>query len=135
MVEGDTEIAVFKAAAKLCKIDPHAERNTTLINCRGKRTIPAFMRVLNHFGKRYFVLHDKDGNASFNKKIAELAKERKLGSVKLFVNDLEEAIGLGSQGSKFKDKPIRAIREVRRLHKTGLLEKKLGEYVKYIYGL
>ena len=132
LVEGDTEIAVFREVAKLLGVELHQEKDTTLINCRGKRTIPAFMRVLNHFGKKYFVLHDKDGDDSFNQIIADLAEEEGLGKVKMFKNKFEEVVGLNSNLTK--DKPIQAILKIRELQKGGLLDEKLGDYVKYVYG-
>lgn len=131
LVEGDSEIAAFREAAKLLDIDKHKVKDTTLINCRGKRTMPAFIRVLNHFDKEFFVIHDKDGENGFNKTIDRLAKEKKLGQVKIIKNKLEEILGLREYP---KDKPIRAMLKVQQLHKKKELIGKLGKDVDFVFG-
>lgn len=74
LVEGETEIAAVEAiasrvieqekdrnkAAALRENYQKRRRKVALINCRGKMTIPAFQRVLNHFGIIYRVMHDGD---------------------------------------------------------------------------
>lgn len=133
LVEGDSEIAVFTKSAQTLGLTGDEIRDTTLVNCRGKRTIPAFMRVLNHFGKPYFVLHDKDGNDTFNRVISQLANEKRLGETKLIVDTLEDILGLTESEKKQKDKPIRALQLVNNLHEQNKLKEKLGEYVEFVY--
>jgi len=68
LVEGDCEIAAIDATARklheLGRISwPKylaARRSVTVINCRGKWTIPAFQKVLRAFGLSYRVVHDED---------------------------------------------------------------------------
>lgn len=68
LVEGDCEIAAIDAIARKLQESGElsgskyllARRATTLINCRGKWTIPAFQKVLNAFNIRYRVIHDLD---------------------------------------------------------------------------
>lgn len=74
LVEGETEIASLEAVAnKIIEEEQDSEkalelreryqqkrRKVAMINCRGKTTIPAFQRVLNHFGIHYRVIHDGD---------------------------------------------------------------------------
>ncbi len=74
LVEGETEIASIEAIAnKIIEEEKDAikamelrekyqqrRRKVAMINCRGKTTIPAFQRVLNHFGIKYRVMHDGD---------------------------------------------------------------------------
>lgn len=89
LVEGDTEIAAISAIAdKLIanqviekEIYQRVRHGLTMINCRGKATIPAFQRVLNEFGIKYRVVHDSDSNKNSaplrtaNSKIADAIKE------------------------------------------------------------
>ncbi|NOJ94274.1 AAA family ATPase [Corallococcus coralloides] len=68
LVEGDCELAAIDSVArKLHKSGELswskyllARRATTLINCRGKWTIPAFQKVLKAFGIHYSVVYDLD---------------------------------------------------------------------------
>ncbi|MFB1484280.1 AAA family ATPase [Corallococcus sp. RDP092CA] len=68
LVEGDCELAAIDALArKLCESGELnwakyllARRATTIINCRGKWTIPAFQKVLNAFDIHYRVIYDLD---------------------------------------------------------------------------
>ena len=74
LVEGETEIASIEAIAnkiieeendtdkamELREKYQQRRRKISIINCRGKTTIPAFQRVLNHFGINYRVMHDGD---------------------------------------------------------------------------
>ncbi|AFE03427.1 ATP-dependent OLD family endonuclease [Corallococcus coralloides DSM 2259] len=86
LVEGDCELAAIDAVArKLCESGELnwaryllARRATTIINCRGKWTIPAFQKVLNAFGIHYRVIYDLDeGNQAdlANEQIEALLKE------------------------------------------------------------
>lgn len=102
LVEGDSEVATFNRAGELLAVPREKMRDTTIINCRGKRTIPAFMRVLNHFDLPYRVLHDRDGEDSFNGTIAALAEEKHLGSVMTVPETLEDILGVDKDDQKKK---------------------------------
>lgn len=57
VVEGDTEYTAFnyiKASA------PATYRNVHIIRARGKATIVSLIKILNHFGSSYAILHDSD---------------------------------------------------------------------------
>ncbi len=68
LVEGDCEIASIDAVGEkytnLNGIDYSnhllARKDVSIINCRGKATIPAFQEVLNAFEIPYKVIHDSD---------------------------------------------------------------------------
>lgn len=63
LVEGDTE---FSAFSKIISDDKHDNHENSIFNdllvlrCNGKVQVSMFMKVLNHFKKDYFVLHDID---------------------------------------------------------------------------
>jgi len=131
LVEGDSEIAVFPRAAGLLGINNHIIRDTTLINCRGKRTILAFIRVLNHFGIKFLVVHDRDDEKdTFNNTIKELTEEKKLGSVRLVIEKLEAVLQLGEVK---KDKPIIALRRIEELYSQKKLKRVIKSYIDFIY--
>jgi putative ATP-dependent endonuclease of OLD family len=61
IVEGDTEYAAFsyiKRRERDAGNMSYADLN--IIRARGKVTVASMMKVLNHFGAKYFVLHDTD---------------------------------------------------------------------------
>lgn len=57
IVEGDTEYTAFKYAV-LQK--PDKFKDVHIIRARGKATIVSLVKILNHFGSKYSVLHDSD---------------------------------------------------------------------------
>lgn len=57
IVEGDTEYTAFKYVIAQT---PNAYRDVHIIRARGKATIISLIKVLNHFGATYSVLHDSD---------------------------------------------------------------------------
>lgn len=57
IVEGDTEHTAF---GYLRQMDPDEFGNIHVIRARGKATIVSLMKILNHFGAPYSVLHDCD---------------------------------------------------------------------------
>ncbi|RKH18560.1 OLD family endonuclease [Corallococcus sp. CA047B] len=74
LVEGDCEIAAVEAVARRLEKEGNiswskylmARRTVTLINCRGKWTIPAFQKVLSAFDINYRVIYDLDAGAQAN---------------------------------------------------------------------
>lgn len=57
IVEGDTEYTAFNY---IRSIYPDEYRDVHIIRARGKATIVSLVKILNHFGKSYSVLHDSD---------------------------------------------------------------------------
>jgi putative ATP-dependent endonuclease of OLD family len=57
IVEGDTEYTAFK---HVISSKPGAYKDVHIIRARGKATIVSLVKILNHFGSRYSVLHDSD---------------------------------------------------------------------------
>ncbi len=57
VVEGDTEYTAFNYVREM-KYDEF--RNIHIVRARGKATIVSLMKILNHFGTEYAVLHDVD---------------------------------------------------------------------------
>nr|WP_223265951.1 AAA family ATPase [Pantoea vagans] len=61
VVEGDTEYSAFNY---IKNIEMNAGNNfyhdLNIIRARGKVTVASMMKVLNHFGKKFYVLHDTD---------------------------------------------------------------------------
>jgi putative ATP-dependent endonuclease of OLD family len=70
VVEGDTEYTAFNyiKAKKPCEY-----RDVHIIRARGKATIVSLIKVLNHFGSSYSVLHDSDTPRITTKKGKEMA--------------------------------------------------------------
>jgi len=57
IVEGDTEYTAFKYVMSL---RPEKYKNVHVIRARGKATIVALIKILNHFSSGFSVLHDSD---------------------------------------------------------------------------
>lgn len=140
LVEGDTEIAAFKESASLLELFNNPEHlykktNTTLINCRGKWTIPAFQQVLNHFSIDYVVVHDMDeeGETGANVRILQLLNG---DESKRLVMDrkIEDVLG-GDIKVTRADKPIKAVKRVQELNISGELEKVFGAYTRFVYDI
>jgi putative ATP-dependent endonuclease of the OLD family len=70
VVEGDTEYTAFNYI-KASK--PEIYKNVHIIRARGKATIVSLIKILNHFGSSYSVLHDSDRPRITTKKGKEIA--------------------------------------------------------------
>lgn len=70
VVEGDTEYTAF---SYIKKVKPHNYKDINIIRARGKATIVSLIKVLNHFGSDYAILHDCDMPTITNKKKKEMA--------------------------------------------------------------
>ncbi len=70
VVEGDTEYTAFNYIKKQ---KPELYSNINIIRARGKATIVSLIKVLNHFGSNYAVLHDCDKPRITTKKGREMA--------------------------------------------------------------
>lgn len=57
VVEGDTEYTALKY---VIHADGDSFRNIHIVRARGKATIVSLIKILNHFGSNYSVLHDSD---------------------------------------------------------------------------
>lgn len=77
IVEGDTEYSAFNfIKSKELESNNNDYHDLNIIRARGKVPVASMMKVLNHFGKKYFALHDTD--------IPEVQSKRK--NKKLSVN-------------------------------------------------
>lgn len=115
LVEGDTEQAALMQVK---------EKDTTILNCRGKANIPMFEKILNHFGMSYIVIHDLDSPKvkrngkwiknpmwTINEKIYSESKERENNKVIVNIPNFEgQFFGYLQSG----DKPYNAICELKK---------------------
>jgi hypothetical protein len=117
-------IVAFQRAAELLGLferHPYLRRDVTLINCEGKRSIPLFQKVLNHFAIPYFVIHDEDSEnpaeARPNDTIAAvLASANAPPTWRHMISPqaLENMLGYNPG----KDKPYRAMKRVEELYEA-----------------
>lgn len=70
VVEGDTEYTAFNYIKKQ---KPEEYKNVHVIRARGKATIVSLIKILNHFGSDYTVLHDSDTPRITTKKRGDMA--------------------------------------------------------------
>lgn len=70
VVEGDTEYTAFNYI-KASK--PEEYKDVNIIRARGKATIVSLVKILNHFGSSYAVLHDSDRPEIITKKGKRMA--------------------------------------------------------------
>lgn len=61
VVEGDTEYSAFNYIKnKEMEVGNNIYHDLNIIRARGKVTVASMMKVLNHFGKKFYALHDTD---------------------------------------------------------------------------
>ncbi|AXR60574.1 ATP-dependent nuclease [Leptospira mayottensis] len=63
LVEGDTEVAIFRHSNDIYKVFNIPEENiqgTSIVSCGGKWTIPAIARILVALNVPFRIIHDKD---------------------------------------------------------------------------
>ncbi len=136
LVEGDTEVAAFAAACRALSEDIEVDgarlralqRDTSLINCRGKWTIRGIQRVLNAFGLNYRVVHDGDneGDRGANLAIRNLAGTSR--KVRVHGPNFEGAIF----GEELKrDKPFSAYSRISACQK---IDGELRDFVRFVLG-
>jgi putative ATP-dependent endonuclease of OLD family len=70
VVEGDTEYTAFNYIKRQ---KPDEYKDVNIIRARGKATIVSLIKVLNHFGSNYAILHDSDTPRLTTKKGKEMA--------------------------------------------------------------
>jgi predicted ATP-dependent endonuclease of OLD family len=139
LVEGDTEIIVFKEGAELLGIfkpenQKHLKREVTFVNCRGKWTIAAFQEVLNRFRIEYVVVHDKDEDdveKGANARILSLLAGNETRR-KMFDRKIEDQLEISETK---KDKPFKALEKIKELSNSGKLNSKIGAFIKFAYGI
>jgi putative ATP-dependent endonuclease of the OLD family len=138
LVEGPTELAVFKKAAECMGIfeeHPHLRRDTTFVNCHGKWTIPLFIEVLNHFNVSYLVFHDEDRSkpqaAAANDRIGETVRD--VDMRRMFSPENIESV-LGYEAGT-KDKPIRALEKLEQHFEEGTLPMEFAAHVRAAWGV
>lgn len=136
LVEGDTELVAIPYAAELLGVFNTADnyekkRGTTIINCRSRDSIPAFQKVLNHFGIEYVVVHDLEGElptAGTNNIILNNlggVESRRLTCINKFETDI-----LGINGKWFP-----SYTKIGELHQAGSLATIMGGYVNFVYDI
>lgn len=136
LIEEESAEWAIRRAAELTGIfvrHPHLRRDVTIIDCGGKGNIPAFQRVLNHFGIEYAVVHDEDQSnpqmAASNARIAGLAQAPT--RVKMVSPEcIEQCLGYQPPG---KDKPYHALKFVERLHAQNQIPAAFMEIVNEVY--
>ena len=138
LLEGDTEYMIFPRVADLLGIFDTTESrikkdDVTLINCRSINNIPIFQEVLNYFKIAYGVVHDLEGQRATegkNQEILDLLggdESRR----KYFDPKIEDALEIEEERPKW----LKALKKVEELHQAGTLDTKLGDYVRFIYGV
>ncbi|HCL4446018.1 AAA-ATPase [Clostridium sporogenes] len=120
IVEGDTEYTAFKYVISK---NQNKYKNIHIIRARGKATIVSLIKILNHFGSDYSVLHDSDHpvgkkggkNPAWtnNKKILDTIKQKDSSSkVRLLASICNfEMAYLGDEVTR--EKPYNALTQIR----------------------
>ncbi|MGA0585326.1 MAG: ATP-dependent nuclease, partial [Castellaniella sp.] len=122
LLEEGSALAAFERGAELMGLFqkyPRLQREVTLVDCNGKKNIPAFQRVLNAFQIPYRVVHDADTNnpAAFadNATIAAaLPADGRHLIHQVLPDDLESLLGYSA--TKGNSKPYTAVCTVENLH-------------------
>lgn len=136
LLEEESAEWAIRRAAELTGIFvryPHLRRDVTIIDCGGKGNIPAFQRVLNHFGINYAVVHDEDrsnpNEPNKNAKIAGLVQAP--NRLKLVSPEcIEQCLGYQPPS---KDKPYHALKFVETLHSQNTFPPAFREIVNEVY--
>jgi putative ATP-dependent endonuclease of OLD family len=139
LLEEGSAMAAFERGADLMGLfqrHPRLRREVTLVDCNGKKNIPAFQRVLNAFHIPYRVVHDADtSNPTAFADNAPIAAALPAGSAHLIhqvlPNDLEGL--LGYVATKGSSKPYVAVCTVENLHAQGQLPAAFQEAVCMTY--
>lgn len=116
LVEGPTDKTVIPLLAKQLGV---FRFDYTLVDCGSKDNIPLYCQLLNKFRIPYIAIYDKDhqaakgddGKASADKSSAliEAAIENGIGASVVFVNDIEEEVGMIAGE---KNKPFVALTHI-----------------------
>lgn len=117
LVEGPTDKTVIPFLAKKQNLFRY---DYTLIDCGGKDSIPIYLNLLNKFKIPYVAAYDKDHQAykdagqktqaDSKSALIEAKIISGLGSSVIFVNDIEEEIGIVEENGK--SKPFIALQKI-----------------------
>ncbi len=133
LVEGPTDKTVIPLLAKSLDIFKY---EITLVDCGSKTAIPLYIKLLNHFSIPYIAVYDQDHQAGKKQQALEVANRdtalveaeinSDLGKSVVFINDIEEELGL-PDGSR--SKPYVALSHTSDVGFTlpALLESKIRE--------
>jgi predicted ATP-dependent endonuclease of OLD family len=112
--EGPTDKTIIP---KLAKLIGSFKYDYTIIECGGKDSIKLYVKLLNKFKIPYVVVYDKDhqadkdangrASADTSSKAIEDIIDATIGKSVIFVNDIEEELGLTDK--KDKNKPFIAL--------------------------
>lgn len=143
LVEGDTEMAIFKHCNQLlehCGVNVEKSLDCTIVSCGGKWTIPAIGRLLSRFGINFKIVHDLDRHGKTEAEIAELpaihpfkanARIALIAATEnIFIcEDTLEDLWAGSKS----DKPYNAIKRNIDLVEADDVPERLEQLVKFVY--
>ena len=143
LVEGDSEMAIFKHCSNLlekCGIDSNKALDCAIVSCGGKWTIPAIARLLREFGINYKVVHDEDRKGKTDEDLAGMPAIHPFNAnarialitppAKVFINqDTLEDIWSGAKS----DKVYNAIKAVEELVEQDNIPPLLKSLVQFVY--
>lgn len=143
LVEGDTEMAIFKHCDPLlenCGVNIEKSLDCTIVSCGGKWTIPAIGRLLSGFGINFKIVHDLDRHGKSDAEIAELIAihpfraNARIALIAAAENIFicEDTLEDLWEGSK-SDKPYSAIKNNIELVRAGEVPQRLMQLVKFVY--
>ncbi len=146
LVEGDTEMALFKHCPELleyCGISEDHSLECSIVSCGGKWTIPAIARLMKAFHIPFKVVHDRDAKGlsieeldakraihpyKANRRIADIVEEGEI-----WVNDdTIEDLWNGKGDTEF-GKPYGAIVRVGQLIEEKAVPQDLVDLVKFVF--
>jgi putative ATP-dependent endonuclease of OLD family len=143
LVEGDTEMAIFKHCNSLlqhCEVDINKALDCSIVSCGGKWTIPAIARLLRAYGILFKIVHDLDRQGKSSEEIAQLLPFHPYNAnsriqlvadqENIFINeDTLEDIWDGSK----RDKPYGAIKAIESLINADAIPGRLQDLVRFVY--
>ncbi|MDD5679923.1 MAG: AAA family ATPase [Candidatus Omnitrophica bacterium] len=137
LVEGPTDKTVIPFLAKKLAIFKY---EYTVIDCGGKDNIKIYMHLLNNFKLPYIAVYDKDTQAGKDKQAIDNADksskdiegtiDKSIGESVIFVNDIEEEIGITEERDKCK--PYLALKHISNADYK--ISDTLMDKIKKIYG-
>lgn len=143
LVEGDTEMAIFKHCSPLleyCGVNTERSLDCTIVSCGGKWTIPATGRLLSKFGIDFKIVHDLDRHGKSEEELKTLLPFHPYNvnaRIKLIANDentfiCEDTLEDLWKGKK-TDKPYSAIQSNIELVNNKNVSNKMIDLVKFVY--
>lgn len=136
LVEGATEKIIIPFIAKKLSI---FEFDYTLIDCASKDNIHYYINLLNKFKIPYVAIYDKDHQSHKNQSAKDVADrsstkiedaiDTEIGKSVIFINDIEEELGMTSGNFS---KPYIALQEINK--DDFVLEQLLIDKINIIYG-